>query len=212
MALFLVVLVLSLALSSSFSTRDNLEKTLTDFETALRYARDEAALKNAIVRLNIKLELPQKYSLEYGPDENFVLPPDLYQAEDLVTSNEEEDFRSQQQKELDKKFNRIQAFQQEEKPIPQGVKVIGGATTFSQKLVTEGRFAVYVYPTGEIDAGILLLASSDEVGSLEFKSFTSDYKIDYKRIGGPSATGDLIDQQFDTAEELYDEWRAETRP
>lgn len=208
-ALFLVVVILGLALNRSFSTREDLSRTLDELETALRYARDEAALRNSIVRLNIKLEMPQKYSLEYGPNDNFVLPPDLFESQEMVTSNEEDDYMAEQQKEIEKKFHKIKAFENAEKELTQGVKFIGGATTFSQSLITEGRFAVYVYPTGEMDAGILLLSSEEEVGALSFQSFTNDYQKEYRKFRIQGSTGNTIDQQFDTAEEFYEEWRSD---
>lgn len=205
-ALFLVVLVVGLLAGNPFSTRDNLEKNLFEIERALRYAKDEATLRNAVVRLKINLEYPQSYVLEYGPNDNFVLPPDLYSQEYAVQTRAEDEERDERIEELDSKFHRVRAFQESEKEFLMGVQAIGGATGMTERLITENQFTIYVYPTGEMDSGIIILASDDEIGALSFESFIDQFTIDYVLLDRFNQHGELIDQQFEAAQRKYEDW------
>lgn len=205
-ALFLVVIILSLVGGNPFSTRANLERNIFDLETALRYARDEASLRNAIVRLRLNFEHPQSYSLEYGPNDNFVIPLDLYTNESAVRSRREDELIDQAQSEIDSRFNRVQAFQGGVRQFHDGVSLIAAATTLSQSLMSENEFAIYVYPSGEMDAGIIILGSDDEVGILTFESFVDDYEIDFIGLDFSRNVENIYDLHFDMAQRLYQEW------
>ncbi len=204
-ALFLVTLVVGLFAGNPFSTRDNLERDIFNLERALRYAKDESSLRNAIVRLRVNLEYPQSYILEYGPDDNFVLPPEVFGSDVAVEYRAEIEFREELLEEIDRKFHRVSAFSQGEKPFLQGVTVIGAGTHMGRELITENQFAIHVYPTGEMDSGVIILASDDEIGALSFEAFLDDFEIEYIPIN-PDARGELIDVQFDLAQRVFNEW------
>ena len=75
-ALVLIALILAVSISNPLSSRDDLEKDVNGIERALRFMSDEAALKNAVIRLHFILEGdPQQYAVEYGPSDSFILPP-----------------------------------------------------------------------------------------------------------------------------------------
>jgi len=73
------------------STRRNLDEALNDIERAVRFSVDEAALRNAMIRVRFKFDQdPQTWSVEFCPNGNFVLPP-VSQAVSQSKSEEEKE-------------------------------------------------------------------------------------------------------------------------
>ncbi|WP_127717307.1 Tfp pilus assembly protein FimT/FimU [Halobacteriovorax sp. HLS] len=205
-ALLLVTIVLTVVTGTSFSTRRNLDEALNDIERGIRFSADEAALRNAMIRINFNLdEDPQKWSVEFGPDGNFVLPAS---KKTLVQSREEEDEEKSKKKALDKKFSSVKEFEDGQKDIPPGVRIIGIGTTLNQAMVLNGENALYIYPTGEKDSAIIVVATDDELASITVSPFTIDLKRKYYSIDLESE-GDITDKQVEMAEEIYQEWLKE---
>lgn len=205
-ALFLVVIVIGLVVGNPFSSRQNLESALFELERTLRYARDEATLRNSIVRLRIDLEYPQNFILEYGPNDNFVLPADLFGRDQVVTSLAEEEYYQELQDEVDRKFHRVSAFLERPKEFPINVEVIGGSTNMTNRLITEHHFSVYIYPSGEMDQGVIFLASDDEIALLAFEAFLDDFHVEYFLIDDYAHTVNLEQRKFEAAERIYRDW------
>lgn len=205
-ALFLITLVVGLTAGNIFSSRNHLENNLFELERTLRYARDESTLRNAIVRLRINLESPQTHVLEYGPSENFVLPPETVEAGPAVRSRAEQEFLEDQQKRLDDQFHRVRAYQERDKQFD--VTVLGVGTLLRDQFMTEGEVSIYVYPTGEMDAGIIILGSDDEIGMISFEAFLDEYVIEYRDLNTFFLRGDLNEQQFEAAQRIFDEWQS----
>jgi prepilin-type N-terminal cleavage/methylation domain-containing protein len=202
-ALLLVTIVLTLVAGTSFSTRRNLDEALNNLERGIRFSTDEAALRNTMIRLKMNFdEDPQTWSVEFGPDGSFVLPASQISAS---KSKSDEDKEKNKQKKIDKKFSRVKEFQEKAKAIASGVKIIGLATSLTKVMILEGQNAIYIYPTGEKDSAIIVIATDDEVASLEIAPFTMEMKRTYYAIDDDSDT-DLSERQIEIAEDIYQKW------
>lgn len=207
-ALVLITLVLAMALSDPFSTRKDLDQESDQIERAVRFMSDEAVLRNSVVRLHFMLDkAPQEYAVEYGPSSSFILPPEP-EFETAVQSKEEEEKTNKLLKETNLKFNKVQEFQESNKEIPEGVRIVGVGNGNSQKLKTTGDVSIYTFPTGEKDDALIILANEDTMISLAVNPFNQ--KIDketHKIEGAPNR--ELQDLQADKAKEIFEKWLKE---
>ncbi len=203
-ALLLVTIVLTVVSGTSFSTRRNLDEALNDIERGIRFSSDESALRNSIIRVRFKLdEDPQTWSVEFGPDGNFVLPPINHS---VSQSKSDEEMEKKAQSEVDKQFSRIKEFQESDREFPLGVRVIGVATSLTQAMLLDGENSVYIYPTGEKDSAIIIVASDDELASLKISPFTMDIEREYFTVE-LQRDGDITEAQIELAERIYQEWQ-----
>lgn len=204
-ALVLITLVLGIALSDPFSTTKDLDQQSDDIERAVRFMSDEAALRNAVVRLHFMLnKAPQEYAIEYGPSDSFILPPEP-EFETTTQSKEEEEKAAKTIKDTNLKFNKVQEYQESNTEIPESVKILGIGVSSSGKLKTTGDVSIYAFPTGEKDDAIILLANEETVISLMINPFNQ--KIEKKthklEIIGNREINDLQDAK---AKEIFEEW------
>jgi prepilin-type N-terminal cleavage/methylation domain-containing protein len=205
-ALLLVTVMLAVVSGTSFSTRRNLDEALNDIERAIRFSGDEAALRNAMIRVKFNFdEDPQTWSVEFGPDGNFVLPSNKTTA---VQSKAEENKEKSKRKSIDKKFSKVKEFSDGDKEFPGGVRIVGIATSLTQAMVLEGENALYIYPTGEKDSAIIVVATDDELASIRVSPFTMELDRKYYSIDS-DLEGDITDKQVEMAEEIYQEWLKE---
>lgn len=205
-AMFLVVLVLALATNISFSSREDLDETLFDIERAIRFGVDEAALKNSMIRLNFVLDKePQQYSLEYGPNDNFVLPQKLFEVVDYSELDEEEK-KATAAAQISKKFNKIKEFQESDRELPENVRIIAVGSNLYSEMISDYQASMYIYPTGEKDKGIVILATDEELASISWTSFTSDFDIRYYAMDNNDFVDD-VEKQTEMALEIYQKWK-----
>jgi prepilin-type N-terminal cleavage/methylation domain-containing protein len=207
-ALVLVTLVMGIVISDPFSSRDQLDKDVNSIERSIRFMGDEAALKNAVVRLHFLLDKkPQEYAVEYGPSDSFILPSKA-DFETTVESKEEEENRKKEQKNLNLKFNKVVEFQDKNFEVSNNVSILGVATGNSAKLITKGEASIYSFPTGEKDEALVIIASDEAIITLRVNPF--NVKVD--RQSWPvklRADKDLQASLEDQAKELFDKWQKE---
>ncbi len=189
-ALVLIAFILSISITSPFSSRADLDKEVNSIERAIRFMSDESALKNSVIRLHFILDKsPQEYAVEYGPSDTFILPskPDF---ETTVESREEVDKRKKIQKDLNMKFSRVPEFQDRNMEINGDIRILGIASSQSTKLQTKGEASIYAFPTGEKDEALVILASDEDIITLKVSPFSLKIiqqvyplgKIDQKEI------------------------------
>ncbi len=174
-ALVLASFVLAIVISEPFSQRKSLEEDLAQIERGLRYMSDESALKNTIVRMKFFIEKePGEWAIEYGPSENFVIPS----KEDVsgTETSEEEEARLKKEKETNMKFNKIADFGESNQELKTNVKFVGIGTRLMGKLQKKGEGAIYAFPGGEKDEAIIVLATDEEIATLETSAFSSNVK------------------------------------
>ncbi|MGB0454243.1 MAG: hypothetical protein ACPGJV_11075 [Bacteriovoracaceae bacterium] len=199
-----------MALSFAGPDRDRALDSTDLIERAVRFGVDEAAMRNAIVRLHFYLDdEPQKFTLEYGPDDSYVIPlSSLNQKNrDDLTEREQEEFEKTQ-KEENKKFNRLPEFKEKAKEFNQDSVIIGVGSLLHEDLLTDFEASVYIYPSGERDESILFIANYDEVVSLTIPAFTYDFEINRYPFDPPlDDIEDVYDQGISKAQELFNDWK-----
>ena len=207
-ALVLIVLVMSLAISNPFSSRNDLDKEVNSIERAIRFMSDEAALKNAVIRLHFILDKdPQEYAVEYGPSDSFILPSKP-EFETKSESREDEDKKKKVLKNLNLKFNKIAEFQDKNSELPANIKIIGVATPQSDKLQTGGEVSIYSFPTGEKDEALVILGSDEDIISIKVNPFS--IKLEHQAYPlGKTSEKDLVEKQQSKAKEIFEKWQKE---
>ena len=213
-ALFLMVLIVSMFFVGPnwSSPRQNLESALDNVERAVRFASDESTVRNRVVRLTFQLdEEPHQFSVEYGPDQDFVLPKRLFEIGERRTLKEiEEDTKMLE--ELSRQFSKVEEFEDESVQFSEEVRVVAVASTLGDTFLTEGDISLYFYPTGEKDAALVTLSTETEMATLEIEAFTMNFErtivpID-SSIQGNDANleDDLYNTQLEMARESYQKW------
>lgn len=192
--------------SSAFSPHTKLLETFDAFERAVRFARDEAVLRNRIIRLNINLqsEEEQSFKVEYAPEANFVMSsfmnPDSKEAENL---NDEE--LAKRKEKFNKSFQPVQEFSEDDEKINSAVQVIGvGSALTSTLQLTGSNGYIFFYPSGEKDAAIIIMGTEEEIATLTIEPFTMEFKRNFYKIEGES--GDLLEFYITRAKSLYEDW------
>ena len=204
-ALALIAIFMTMAVSDSFNTSADLDEETNNLERAVRFMSDEAALRNSVVRLHFLLDqAPQEYAIEYGPSDSFILPP-VNEFETKTVSKEEEEKAAKLTKEINLKFNKIQEFQESNTEVSENVKILGIGNASSEKFISTGDVSIYSFPTGEKDEALILLANEDKVISLKVSPFNS--KVERKshqieRVGNREIN-DLLEEK---AKEIFETW------
>lgn len=177
---------------------------MDNFERAVRFSHDESILRNRIIRLLIRFDgEAQNFTVEYGPDSDFVLPAQfLTDSEQAELLNDEE--LAKKRKEIDKAFSKVEEFQEEPQEINDMVRIIGVGSSLTNSLELSEGANLFFYPSGEKDAAIIIIATDEEIGTLEIEPFTMDFKREFYRIEGD--TGDILEFQLQRAKALYEEW------
>lgn len=204
-ALVLIISILGLVLSDPFSTSADLDQQSDDIERATRFMSDEAALRNAVVRLHFMLgKAPQEYAIEYGPSDTFILPP-VSDFETTTVSKEEEEKAAKLLRETNMKFNKVVEFQESNTEVHESVKIIGIGHSNSQKLKSTGDVSVYAFPTGEKDDAIIIMANEERMISLEINPFNQKVEKKTFKIEALGNT-DILDVQNQKAKEIFETW------
>jgi hypothetical protein len=169
---------------------------------------DEAALKNAVIRLHFMLDKdPQEYALEYGPSDSFILPPKP-EFETKAETKEEEEKKKKDQKNLNLKFNKISEFQDQNSELPSGIKIIGIATPQSEKLQMTGEVSIYAFPTGEKDEALMIVGSDEDIISIKVNPFSM--KVEHQAYPlGKTTEKELLEKQQEKAREIFEKWKKE---
>lgn len=204
-ALVLVVTITGLTIGGQFSNDEDLRDESEKIRRALYFMSDEAALKNAVIRLHFMLDrAPQEYAVEYGPSDSFILPPDS-DLDSKVLNKEEEEKIAKAKKELNLKFNKIKEFQESNTEISDGVKILGIGTASAKALKTTGDVSIYAFPTGEKDDALILIADEAAIISLEVDPFGQN--VDSK-VTQVEAVGnrDINDVLAEKAKEIFETW------
>lgn len=209
-ALLLGSLILSFAVNIKydFSNRDRMETTLDKVERAVRFAVDEAALKNAVIRIRFFLEKrPQEFTVEFSNDADFVIP----KAATTLSDDDSENEVKGQEKVMEKMnsgFNVVKEFQDDPEEIPRGVYIIGIGTSLYDSFITENETSIFIYPSGEKDGAILLLGSDQEMASLKIEEFTTEFKKEFIEHEDLSQDDQqILDYQIEKAREIFERWK-----
>ncbi len=202
----LLAALMFLAIPSGDSTQRHRElKTAVDnFDRAVRFAQNEAILRNAIVRLKIDLEsTPVNYVVEYGPSGNVPIPesPDVSKM-----SVAERKIWGEQQKKFSSQFTPVEEFEDIKFEISEEVMVLGVGIGDQKGLIQEGTPTIYFYPTGEKDSALFFFGTIEEFAYLEVSPFLNKTKNYFEPLNTESVSRieDILQTKMTT---IYREWR-----
>jgi prepilin-type N-terminal cleavage/methylation domain-containing protein len=204
-AITLVSLVFAIFAGFSFNTADDLEGAVSDVERAVRFSVDESALRNVIVRTRFYLDgPPQKISVEYGPDDSFVIP--LSQVEPPTSSVLDKEDNDKKNKEFNKKFNRVPEFSEGPREIKETVRIVAIGSSLTGLLFLDGQASIYAYPTGEKDGGIVIISDQKQIVAVTFTPFLLGFDKIRKYIDPETSLDELPEEQEKMAKEMFESW------
>jgi prepilin-type N-terminal cleavage/methylation domain-containing protein len=205
----LVALVLAAMIFLAVPTSDHVQKhrdlktAVDDMDRSVRFAGNEAVLRNSVIRLRISMDKsPIEYTIEYGPAGNLPLP-DMPQK--VSQSLEEEKREIEKKAALDRQFTKVPEFEDIKHEISVDVTILAMASTSQNKLIKQGEANLYFYPTGEKDGGLILFSTVDEIAYLEIAPFLSETKSVFEplKTSGVAKLEDILQTKVD---EVYKEW------
>lgn len=204
-ALLLAALVfLAVPSGDSAQKHRDLQTAVENIDRSIRFAANEAVLRNTVVRLRISMdEEPVEYTVEYGPAGNLPLP-DL--AEKEPGSLAEEKNRAEKLVALNRQFTKVGEFEDIRHEFEPTVSVNGIASSSSKKINSDKEASIYFYPTGEKDKAIIFFSTSEELAYLEIQPFLSETNATFEalRTSGVAKTEDVLQTRM---EEVYKEWQ-----
>jgi prepilin-type N-terminal cleavage/methylation domain-containing protein len=206
----LLSLVVMIGVSMSAPERDVSLEATNLIERAVRFSSNEAALRNTVIRIHFYFdEDPQKFTVEYGPDDSYIIPvSDLDQGNKDDLSESEQKVLEERIKEANRQFNKIPEFKNEDMGLPEGVKIIGIGSTLHEKLLYDFEGSIYIYPTGEKDESIIFFATFYELISITIPAFSQDFRVErYPFEFELDSEEDIYDQGIAKATTLFDDWR-----
>ena len=206
-ALVLVTIVfLSLPISNTNNGRKALERTIDHFDRAVRFAQNEAILRNTVTRIKINFEKrPQEYKVQYGPAQKIKIPG--FEDIEEMSLSEREIYEAKMEK-FNRRFATVSEFK-DQPNTPEGeVIILGVGTNLYPNIVREGIVSVFFYPSGERDDTIFILSSDSEMATLRVQSFNERTTDEYIQVLGEE---DMDEDQFSDAidtkvKELYEQW------
>ena len=204
-AITLVSVVFGIFASFSFNSADDLEEAVNNVERAIRFSVDEAALRNVIVRTRFYLDgSPQRISVEYGPDDSFVIP--LSQLEEQSDSVLDKERNEKKAKKFNQNFNRVPEFSEGPKEFKETTRIIAVGSSLTGLMFLDGQASVYAYPTGEKDGGIVIIGTQDEIVAVSFTPFLLGFDKIRKYIGEEILFDELAEEQDRIAKEIFESW------
>lgn len=203
-ALILVSMIFALIpMGTGLSDRQVLEESIDEFDRAIRFAQNESILRNSIVRLHILLDKrPIEYAVQFGPGGNLVLPT---LSDTSRMSIKEREAQDNVQKNLDGQFNRIPEFSDENKKLPESVKIIGLTSSYLKEILQDEAVSIYFYPTGEKDDALIYFSTDSEIATMEIPAFENQTYVNFYPYS-EAELATLEVSQENKMKELYDQW------
>lgn len=189
-----------------FSTHKKLEETIGNLERALRFSSDEAAIRNRVIRLRLLLDKkPQEFVVEFGPDEKFIIPKSILEQTEASSLSEIEELQKEK-KDINKKFSKVDEFQEDNFILNEDIKIVSIGSKLHKKIITEGEFSLYFFPTGEKDSAIIFLGTDEEMAHLSNESFTNDTDKRFILRAEVSADEDYLEAYQKEAKDIFEAW------
>ena len=205
----LVALILASLVFLAVPTGDDTQKhrdlqsAVSDMERSMRFASNEAVLRNTVVRLRISMDKePVEYNVEYGPPGNLPLPDMPEKPNNSLAEDKAEQTKIAN---LNKQFTKVEEFEDIRHELSEDVSVIGIATSFQKKILIENDGSIYFYPSGEKDAALVFLSTDEEIAYLEVQPFLSETRSVFETLKTESVAKkeDILQTRMD---EVYKEW------
>ncbi len=203
-AIFIIAMVFVAVPLSNPSNRRELETAIDDIDRAVRFATNEAVLRNAVTRLTIDVsKSPAEYFVEFSSDEGFLLPDP--EQEKLVSTRKEEEGKQVKKSAIDRSFNKIPEFEEMKREISPIIITLGAYVGTGENLRKEGQISIYFYPSGERDGALILFGNDEEVAGLEILPFQQKTKSHFEPIFYEDYA-DIENQQNKAVKEIHSRW------
>lgn len=205
-AISILTLFLGITIQTTESTHDKLLKLSYDIERTFRFTDSEATLRNVIMRVHFSLEeKPQSFTVEYGPNDNFVLPPVNTKSKKDMSLEEQEEFEKAK-KQLNLQFNTVEEFADQNTELEENLMLIGVGSILYNELIVSGDPSIYVQPSGERDASVIYISSDEEIIEIEIDPFSGKITRNFYPL--EFSDGDNYEEKvIDEAFKLYTKWR-----
>lgn len=206
-ALTLMALVFTLVTINSGDSRQRLDEALENIERSSRFASDESAIRNAVIRIHFFIDKnPSEFAVEYSSSDAFMLPAPQTD-EPSVKSIADQEKKEKEEKKINQNFARITEFQEKNAILPDGVRLIAVGIATQNTLQMEGQPSIYMFPTGEKDSAIVILGNNEEIAALVIDGFSGDYQRIYKKLEESTSKENIAETQNKMALELFKEWQ-----
>lgn len=180
-----------------------LNEAVDDMDRTVRFAANEAILRNTVVRIRIFMDKnPVEYTVEHGPPGNLPLP-DMPERTSL--SLDEEKALQEKTASFDRQFTKVEEFESIKKELDPDVVILGVSTDNQEGLQTREVANIYFYPTGEKDAALIFFSTNEEIAWLEVPAFLPETYKNFEALPKESVARleDVLQTRMD---ELYKEW------
>lgn len=203
-AFFIVIgILIGVPMGTGESIREKLETSIDNFDRAVRFASNESILRNSIVRIKVDLnEEPVKYSIQYGPSGNFVIPGD--QDTSKMSTRELEEYEKNRSA-VDEQFLNVEEFKETDATLSAGVTILGLGSSYQKVIKRTGILGIYFYPTGERDDAMVFFSTDDELAYLAIPAFEQNTKVNYYQYTEYDQTNMELAQE-NKMKEFYEEW------
>lgn len=205
----MVALLLVALVFMAIPTGDNAERhralkgAVDDLDRAVRFAGNEAVLRNTVVRLRILLDKnPTEYTVEYGPAGNLPLPD---MPEKTSLSLDEVKQRKNKSADLDRQFTKVAEFDEIKRELDDDVTILAVASTIQKDLIRKDAANIYFYPTGEKDGALIFFSTVEEIAYLEVAPFLPETNAIFSALPttGVAKIEDILQTKMD---EVHKEW------
>jgi prepilin-type N-terminal cleavage/methylation domain-containing protein len=181
-----------------------LDSTIRTIEKAFAFADSEAILRNTIVRLRFDLtKNPMEYVIEYAPPDMTILPEF---KKGLVTDRKTEERLAKAKASTDQSFMKVTELSDSNRIFDPTVRIVGIGTSLYDWFTSNEDVSIYLYPTGERDSALIVLATMDQLVSMEIEPFSQKIHTEYHEINTTIPAGEIEKLQITTAKDIYDKW------
>jgi prepilin-type N-terminal cleavage/methylation domain-containing protein len=204
-ALFLIAMITLAIPMGQTNNRKVLETAIDDVDRAIRFAGNEAILRNTVTRVSIYMEKnPVEFTVEASTSDDILLPN--YKKKTVESLEEAQEIETKMKK-LDKQFSKVGEFERIKRELHENVIIIGMYTGYQEAMVKNGIANIYFYPSGERDSAMVLFNTPEEVASLEVMPFQNKTKVKYRLIDEDVTDSDAEVENI--IRELHSEWLTE---
>ncbi|MDH4467248.1 MAG: prepilin-type N-terminal cleavage/methylation domain-containing protein [Bacteriovoracaceae bacterium] len=162
------------------NSRDEIEQVVNTIQRGVRFANDEAVIRNFTVRLKISMDKgPQVLALEYTTQTDLLINDPTKEDDNLVIEDKETILK--RQKEINQSFLVNEDFKKNVEPIPESVIIFAAKTADQNKLSFQQEFNLYFYPSGIRDQGQIYLANIEEFALISIDAVRDKIDVEYRK-------------------------------
>ncbi|MCB9095064.1 MAG: prepilin-type N-terminal cleavage/methylation domain-containing protein [Halobacteriovoraceae bacterium] len=200
---FLLVALLFISIDIGIqSEHDKLIIAIDDIERAIKFARNEAILRNKIVRLKFNFtKTPCEYTVESSSHGELIIPE--YQEEDKLDIQSREEYEKSRDV-FEKAFIPVEEFKKNTRELDEDIKIVGIATSLTKDFQTS-EASIYFYPSGFQDQSLIVVSTIEEVVIMTLESFRERVQTKFEQLKELNYD-EYENYIYEKAEEIYNDW------